>query len=122
MGEVAEHGLDEQYEADPLVPGVPQLVPLLGPADVPLLLGVVRVVHGGDARVRNLVSHTLGQLRGDGEGAVDPAVGVHDASGDGAHDALDGRAEELAHGHQKGGQDQHAEGHLEKFPIKTEGY
>ena len=46
------------------------------------------VVLGRDARVRHVLAHDAGELRGDGEGAVDPAVRVHHATGHAVHHAL----------------------------------
>ena len=82
VGNVAHEGLEEENEADPLVPSMPDLVSILGDLDQ---VGVVRVeggfevVHGGDSRVRDLGSDLAGDLGGDGERPMDPAVGVHDA-------------------------------------------
>ena len=80
VGYVAHESLQEQDEADPLVPGVPDLITLLGHPDQVGVVGVqgrLQVVQGGDTRVRHLGSDLSGDLRRDGECAVDPAVGVH---------------------------------------------
>ena len=82
MGNVAHEGLQEQHEADPLVPGMPDLIAILSDLDQVGIVGVdgrLEVVHGGDTRMGDLGSDLAGNLGGDGEGAVDPAVGVHDA-------------------------------------------
>ena len=51
---------------------------------IPLPVGL-----GRDARVRHVLAELdPGQLRGDGEGAVDPAVRVHHAAGHAVHHAL----------------------------------
>ena len=54
-----------------------------------LLLVSLPVRLGRDARVRHvLAERDPCQLRGDGEGAVDPAVRVHHAAGHAVHHAL----------------------------------
>ena len=80
--DVAHQGLEEEDEADPLVPGVPDLIAILGDLDQVGIVGVegrLEVVHGGDAGMGDLGSNLAGDLGRDGEGAVDPAIGVHDA-------------------------------------------
>ena len=64
-GDVEEDGLEEEGEADPLVVLV-----------VVLVLGVV-LVRRGYARVRHHRAHRRVHTVRDGEGGVDPAVGVH---------------------------------------------
>ena len=56
VGEVAEEGLEEEYEDDPLVPGVPDLVPVLGHLHQ---IGVVAGVRS-DPRVREVHANLAG--------------------------------------------------------------
>ena len=53
-----------------------------------LLLIPLPVRHWSDARVRHVLALDAGQRGGDGEGAVDPAVGVHHAARHAVHHAL----------------------------------
>ena len=59
--------LEEEHKADPLVEGVPDN-----------LLLVVEVRDGAHPGVGNHHAHLLADQLGQGEGGVDPAVGVHD--------------------------------------------
>jgi len=110
--DVAEDGLEGEDEADPLVPRVTDLVAFLGPADVAWLFFIPLTVRlGRDAGVRHVLAGDPGQLRGDGEGAVDPAVRVHHAAGHAVHHALNGRPPvEAGHHHDGGAGDEDAEG------------
>ena len=56
-------------------------------------------------------------LAGDGEGGVDPAVGVHHVVGDLLDDAVDRVANVLARGHQEGAYHQDDEGGLVVEPT-----
>ena len=80
--EVAHESLQEEDKADPLVPRVPDLIPILGHPDQVRVVGIqigLEVVHGGNSWVRYLCANFSGDLGGDGKGPVDPTVGVHDA-------------------------------------------
>ena len=64
---VSDYDLQEESEADPLV--------------VPVLHHLLLVDDGAHARVGNLTAHlSVDELR-EGEGGVNPAVGVHHAPG-----------------------------------------
>ena len=82
VGEVAHESLQEEDKADPLVPRVTNLIPILGHPDQVGVVGIqirLEVVHGGNSRMGHLCANFSGDLGGDGEGTVDPTVGVHDA-------------------------------------------
>jgi len=79
---VAHQSLEEQDEADPLVPSVPDLIAVLSHPDKVGIAGVhgwVEVVQGRDTGVSDLGANLASDLGRDGECAMDPAVGVHDA-------------------------------------------
>ena len=63
--------LEEEHKADPLVEGVPDN-----------LLLVVEVRDGAHPGVGDHHTHLLADQLGQGEGGVDPAVGVHNTLGD----------------------------------------
>ena len=105
-GQVEHAGLEEEEEADPLV--------VLVVLD---LLALLEVAEGRDAGVRDVLALLAGPPGGDGEGGVDPAVGVHDAAGDAVDDAVDGVADVLAGGHQERGEDEHDHGALEDIEM-----
>jgi len=92
--EVAEDSLEEEYEADPLVPGVPDLVPVLRGLDE------VRVIVGGATRtnswVRVILTGTTSELLGESECSVYPAVGIENFAGDSLIDTGDGVSKELS--------------------------
>ena len=82
MGEVAHESLQEEDKADPLVPRVPDLISILSDPNQVGVVGIqigFEVVQGGNSRMGYLCANFTGDLGGDGEGTVDPTVGVHDA-------------------------------------------
>ena len=82
MWDIAEERLQEENKADPLVPSVPHFISILGDFDQVGVVGVkvwIYVVQRCDSRVSNVGANFSGNLGWDGEGAVDPAVRVHDA-------------------------------------------
>ena len=78
MWKVAQESLEEQNEADPLVPGVPDLIPILGDLNQVGIVGVNVGLPSPDTRVSHMRANPASDLRRDGEGALDPAVRVHD--------------------------------------------
>jgi len=96
-----------------LVPGVADLITLFGEADMAFLVN--DIPEGRHTGVGHLISHPLGQLGGDGEGTVDPAVGVHDTTWDAIVDARD-RSSEEAHRYEDGACQKEAERQLVMEP------
>ena len=101
--------LREEDEYDPLVPGVSDLIPVLGHLDQ-VRVGGARV--GTDPGVGVVPTHPPGQLGGQREGAVDPAEGVEQVPGHTVHIAVDRVAEVLLGGLEEAGDAEEEEGVL----------
>ena len=78
MGNIEHDGLKEEHEADPLVPGMPDLITIRSDFDQVGVGGGREVMHGGNTWIGYLGSDLAYNLVGDGKGALDPAVRVHD--------------------------------------------
>ena len=68
VGEVAHESLQEEDKADPLVPRVTYLIPILGHPDQVGVVGIqirLEVVHGGNSRMGHLCANFSGDLGGD---------------------------------------------------------
>ena len=88
VGNIAHYGLDKEHQADPLVPGMPDLIAILSDLiaflidlmdlfdqeAVVLVNGLLDVRHWANT----WMSTRFFDLRWDGECALNPAVSVHD--------------------------------------------
>ena len=96
LPQVARHEeqdrLEEEHKAHPLV--------------VLVILDLVAVLDGVDARVRHRLALRLGQRARHGERRVDPAVGVHYIARNAIDDAVDRVADVLPRGDQQRADDQ----------------
>ena len=94
-GKIEESRLEEESEADPLVV---------------LVVFLLLVDRRGDPWVWHLQTNVGEDSVGDGEGGVNPAVGIHHVLGDvGVHNAVNGISNILTTGDQEtaGNQDHH---------------
>ena len=99
VGEIAGDGLEEEDENDPLIPGMSDLVTLRGDLNqVAVPGGGAGVGVGAHPGVGEVHASPASQLGGEGEGAVDPAVGVEHRLAHSFHHAVNWLPEKLCEG------------------------
>ena len=119
MREVAGERLEEENKDDPLVPGMSDLVSVRGDLHQVAVLGVGGGAGvGADSRVREVESSATSELGREGEGPVDPTVGIEHRLGDPLHHAVNWLPEELRESLEETADTEDGEGEL---VVKSEG-